>query len=147
MNQKEIAKDFFNQASLRFKTAKNVLEEGAFAYCIRQSQEAVELALKSALKLVGIDFPKWHDIGEFLVNARSKFPKEFGEKVSELAKISETLKDLREPSMYGDETQEMGPSSLFNRSDAEEIIKETNFTLQSVSLLFKAFEKNKNKVE
>jgi len=145
LNQKEIAQDFFNQATLRFTTAQKVLEKDAFAYSIRQAQEAVELALKSALMLVGIDFPKWHDIGEFLVHAREKFPEEFKKNVTTLASISEKLNALREPAMYGDETQKIGPSSLFKQSDAEEVLTDTKFTLQCVSLLFKAFENSRKK--
>ncbi|MBD3340760.1 MAG: hypothetical protein GF353_16755 [Candidatus Lokiarchaeota archaeon] len=52
-----------------------------------QSQEAVEFAPKSALKLIGIDFPQWHNIGEFLINAKSKYPNDFKANILNLSKI------------------------------------------------------------
>jgi len=41
------------EALRRIKTARLALEEGGLAYCIRQCQEAVELSLKAALRMVG----------------------------------------------------------------------------------------------
>lgn len=57
MNQKTLAKDYLKQADIRLNTAKRVINENMYAYAIRQSQEAVELALKGAMRLIGIDFP------------------------------------------------------------------------------------------
>ena len=66
MNQKDLAEDYINNAKIRIKTAENVIEESFYAFCFRLCQEATELSLKAALILVGIDFPKWHDIGALL---------------------------------------------------------------------------------
>jgi len=57
-----MARGYLEEARRRIRTAKLALEEGAYAYCIRQCQEAVKLALKSALRLYGIEAPKWHDV-------------------------------------------------------------------------------------
>lgn len=141
MNQKELAEDYLTQSKLRLSTAKTALKEGAYAYCIRQSQEAVELALKSSLRLIGIDFPKWHDVGEILIKEKGKFPEEFKANIQKLASISEKLNALREPAMYGDESIDKGPSELFNKEDAVKIIEETEFCLNNVKNLFEIFEK------
>ena len=142
MSQKELAKDYLTQSRLRLKTAKRVFkDEEAYSYCIRQSQEAVELALKSALRLTGIDFPKWHDIGDVLIKEESKFPEEFKEKIEKLALISEKLTALREPAMYGDESIDKAPSKLFKKQDAVKIIEQAEFCFNSVEELFESFEK------
>jgi len=138
-----LAEDFLNQAKLRLITAKAVFEKEAYAYCILQSQEAVELALKSALRLLGVDYPKWHDVGIVLKEIEDKFPDEFKSEIPNLVEISEKLNALREPAMYGDESQKKGPSALFTKSDAKEIIKETEFSLQKITDLFNLFEKKK----
>ena len=53
-----MARAYIEEAKRRIRTVKIALEEHAYAYCIRQSQEAVELSLKAALRLVGIELPK-----------------------------------------------------------------------------------------
>ncbi len=144
MSQKELAKNYLTQSKLRLTTAKRVIVDGAYGYCIRQSQEAVELALKSSLRLVGIDFPKWHDIGEVLIREKDKFPDIFKAKIQNLAKISEKLAALREPAMYGDESIDKAPSKIFNKKDALKIVEETEFCIDSVKNLFDIFEELTN---
>ncbi|MGB9760466.1 MAG: HEPN domain-containing protein [Thermoproteota archaeon] len=66
MNNVELARSNIRQAEERLKHAKEALESGNYPYVIRQCQEAVELALKAALRLVGIEPPKWYDVGPIL---------------------------------------------------------------------------------
>jgi len=73
LNNLEMAKSYLEEALRRIRTAKQALKDNAYAYCIRQSQEAVELALKGALRLVGIEPPKWHDVGPVLLDQISGF--------------------------------------------------------------------------
>ena len=40
----------------------SALDEGDFNIVVRRAQEVVELALKGALKMLGVDFPKVHDV-------------------------------------------------------------------------------------
>jgi HEPN domain-containing protein len=144
LSQIELAKDYLKQANLRLQTAERVLEKDAFAYSIRQSQEGVELALKAALRLVGIDFPKWHNVGPLLEKEREKFPEVFKQRISKLALISEKLSNLREDAMYGNEQKGKGPSSLFTKADSEEILDEANLCLNEVENLFEKFNKMKS---
>ncbi|MEM2914451.1 MAG: HEPN domain-containing protein, partial [Candidatus Bathyarchaeia archaeon] len=66
MNNVELAKSNLRQAEERFKHAKEALEAGNYPYVIRQCQEAVELSLKAALRVTGVEPPKWHDVGPIL---------------------------------------------------------------------------------
>ena len=54
--------------------ASEALNRGNYPYVIRQSQEAVELALKASLRLVGVEPPKWHDVGPVLKRERNTVP-------------------------------------------------------------------------
>ncbi|MGQ9782072.1 MAG: HEPN domain-containing protein [Nitrososphaeria archaeon] len=77
MNNLAMATAYFEEACRRIGTAKRALEEGAYSYCIRQSQEAVELSLKASLRLVGVEPPKWHDVGPALIELKTRFPQWF----------------------------------------------------------------------
>ncbi|MEM2746768.1 MAG: HEPN domain-containing protein, partial [Candidatus Caldarchaeum sp.] len=62
MRNVDVARSLLNQSARRLETARRELKEGSLAYSIRSSQEAVELALKAALRLLGIEYPKKHDV-------------------------------------------------------------------------------------
>ena len=66
---------------------------------MRQSQEAVELSLKAALRLIGIDYPNWHDVGSVFEKEKIQFPLWFQNKIPTLEKISAFLAAQREISM------------------------------------------------
>jgi len=57
MNNVAMARAYLRQASERLRHAREALEEGNYPYVVRQSQEAVELLLKAALRLVGVEPP------------------------------------------------------------------------------------------
>ena len=61
-----MAESYLLESEIRLKTAQLALKEGYYSYAIRQSQKCVELSLKSTLRLVGIEPPKWHDVGLIL---------------------------------------------------------------------------------
>ena len=137
MNSLELAKSNLKQAKERLKHAGEALETGNYPYVVRQCQEAVELALKAALRLVGIEPPKWHDVGPILRRERSRFPKWFQELADELASISRSLRKERELAMYGDEEAGIPPEELYVRRDAEEALKQANEVVGIVEKLMR----------
>ncbi|MEM2926647.1 MAG: HEPN domain-containing protein [Candidatus Bathyarchaeia archaeon] len=122
MNNLEMARSYLRQAEERVKHAEEALRTGNYAYIIRQSQEAVELALKGILRLVAIEPPKWHDVGPILKRHREVFPPWFRSEIDELASISRRLRREREPSMYGDEETGTPPDQLYSLIDAKEAL-------------------------
>lgn len=74
MNNIEMAKSYVRQAEERLRHAKEAFEEGNYPYVVRQCQEAVELLLKAALRIVGVEPPKWRDVGPVLRRESSRFP-------------------------------------------------------------------------
>ena len=76
MTNWEVGRKFIQEAERILKRdAVGAYEEGSWNLSIRRSQEAVELALKGLLRMLGIDYPKHHDVGElFLQQVMDKFP-------------------------------------------------------------------------
>lgn len=104
-----MARSYLKQAEERLHHSREALERGNHPYVIRQAQEAVELSLKAALRFVGIEPPKWHDVGPVIMENLGRFPKWFTERAEWLATISRRLRREREPSMYGDEETGLPP--------------------------------------
>ncbi len=118
LNNEDLAKSYVRQAGERIKHAKEALNEGNYPYTVRQCQEAVELLLKAALRYVGVEPPKLHDVGPLLRKERNKFPAWFQEKIDEFAYYSRVLRSEREPAMYGDEETGTLPEELYSNFDA-----------------------------
>lgn len=52
---------------------KGALESGDHNLAVRRAQEVVELLLKGSLKILGVDYPKVHDVGPvFVQRAKEK---------------------------------------------------------------------------
>ena len=135
MDNIQMAKAYIREAVRRIETARRALGEKAYAYCIRQSQEAVELLLKAALRLVGIEPPKWHDVGPVLVEFSSRFPEWFQSEIPQLAATSRWLRREREPSMYGDEELELPPDRLYTEPYARKALEATEHVYEVVKRL------------
>ena len=135
MNNIELAQSYIEEAKRRLKTAEMALSEDAYAYCIRQSQEAVELLLKASLRLVGIEPPKWHDVGPVLIEYSGRFPEWFRNEIPQLAAISRWLRREREPSMYGDEELGLPPNKLYTKPYAEKALESANYVYRVVTKL------------
>ncbi|MCD6114153.1 MAG: HEPN domain-containing protein [Thermoprotei archaeon] len=137
MNSLELARSNIRQARERMVHASEALNRGNYPYVIRQSQEAVELALKASLRLVGVEPPKWHDVGPVLKRERKRFPKWFSEIIDKLASISRKLRKERELAMYGDEEALIPPEELYTRDDAVEALNYAKYVLENVEKLLK----------
>jgi len=66
MNMQELARSYLQDAEMRLDVAREALNKEAYHFCVRMSQEAVELALKGALRWGNIEPPRWHDVGLIL---------------------------------------------------------------------------------
>jgi len=53
-----MARSYIRQAEERIHHAREALQRGNYLYVVRQCQETVELSLKAALRLVGVEPPK-----------------------------------------------------------------------------------------
>ena len=137
MNNLKLARSNIKQAEERIAHASEALDRGNYPYVVRLSQEAVELALKASLRLVGVEPPKWHDVGPVLKRERERFPKWFSEIIDKLASISRKLRKERELAMYGDEEALISPEELYIREDALEALNYAKYVLENVEKLLK----------
>ncbi len=120
-----LAQSYMFKAKKRLKILKVLFDEKDYSDVIREAQETVELALKAMLRQVGIDPPKWHDVGKILLENEELFPEELRTELPKLAQISKWLRKERELSFYGDidfiPTEEYGPD------DAKRAIEDAEF--------------------
>ncbi|MDI6890884.1 MAG: HEPN domain-containing protein [Thermodesulfovibrionales bacterium] len=49
------------------RDAQGALNEKDFNMAVRRAQEVVELTLKGALKVLGVDYPKVHDVAPLFI--------------------------------------------------------------------------------
>jgi HEPN domain-containing protein len=74
MKNISLAQSYLIKAQKRLKILDILLDESAYSDVIREAQEIVELALKGMLRQIGVEPPKWHDVGNMVVEYRSRFP-------------------------------------------------------------------------
>jgi HEPN domain-containing protein len=117
-----MARSYCHQAGQSVDQAVAALEKGATGLTVRRAQEAVELALKAALRSIGVEPPKWHDVGEILREHRGKFPAPFAARIDAFAERSAILRERRELSLYGSESTGQDADALFGKAEAEEAL-------------------------
>ena len=124
MNLIKIAKSYLKQAEVRLKDSEEALEEGIYPYALRLSQECVELSLKGILKIVGIEYPKKHDVSDVILATKDRFPDWFKKEIDFLANTSKKLAKKREVSMYGNEEIALSPEEAISKGEAQIAVKD-----------------------
>ncbi len=124
MRMDSLVRDYLRRAEARLVSAQYALNHGYYPDVVRYSQECVELSLKACLRLVGVEYPKVHDVGDVLRAESMRFPSWFREEIDRLAETSRDLAEKRAPSMYGVEAAGKSPEELFNKNDAEKALRD-----------------------
>jgi len=112
-----LAADHVRRAEIRLEALDVLFARESWADVVRESQEAVELALKGLLRAYGVEPPRIHDVSEVLFAEKGRFPDNLQEKLNDLASISRELRRDRELAFYG--AEDLTPSGFYSRSDAE----------------------------
>lgn len=99
MDNFERGKKLFKDANDILREVENYLRIKNWNQTVRRSQEVVELSLKAVLKIIGIEYPKEHDIGEFFVKALRRKGIKIKD-VQNIIEISDTLSEQRLPAFY-----------------------------------------------
>jgi HEPN domain-containing protein len=89
---------------------------------VRESQDVVELVLEGALRFVGVDPPKRHDVHRAFDEFISRFPVEWHQTLKELRGALDQLAAERSPAFYGDEAANIPASELFDGEDARRAV-------------------------
>ena len=135
MKNLSLAESYLNKAQKRMKILPLLLDEEDYSDVIREAQEIVELALKGMLRQIGIEPPKWHDVGPLILEYRTRFPDKVSPQVERLAEISAWLRKEREFSFYGD--IDFIPTEQYSKDDAQRAIGDAVFVVQMAELTIK----------
>lgn len=104
---------------------KTAVERQDWNLAVRRSQEIVELYLKGALQLLGIDYPKVHDVGTiFLKEAKNKGLNLPEDTFSRIREASRWLAEARGPAFYGEKD--------YKKEDAFKAYEDATFILQAI---------------
>ncbi len=118
MRNRSLAADHVRRAAARLGAIDALYAAGSWADVVRESQEAVELALKGLLRAAGVDPPRVHDVAEVLEAERSRLPPALAADVDRLAAISRALRRDHELAFYG--AEDLIPSDFYRTRDADE---------------------------
>jgi HEPN domain-containing protein len=122
-----MAQDLLARAGRCLREARAACDEGDYALCVRRAQEAIELAIKGLLRLVGIEFPREHDVSDVLVGSAGRFPEPWREVLPELARRMREITPKRGPAMYGLEAQGIPASQAFDEEDGRGALADAEF--------------------
>jgi HEPN domain-containing protein len=132
MTSDRMARSYLAQARYRLGTIEVAIRDRQHAIAVRQSQEAVELALKAALRAAGIEPPRWHDVGDVLLASASRLDPALQEAAPRPARISADLRQDRESAFYGDEAAGLTPDDLYGEADARRAHGDASFVVDLV---------------
>ncbi len=117
MHNRSLASDYLVRATNRLAALDVLFDRESWADVVRESQEVVELALKSLLRFSSIEVPRVHDVGQILHEQSDKLPEAVRAHIDELADTSRSLRRDRELAFYGSE--DLTPSEFYRKPDAE----------------------------
>jgi HEPN domain-containing protein len=117
VNLVALARDQFERAQYRARDARRALRERRLADATRYTQEGVELALKAALRVFGVEVPKRHDVAPAFDDLAAVLPRWFAKELPPVRILSFELAEERSLALYGDEKTGRPASDLFDRPD------------------------------
>jgi len=127
--QEEGEKLLHESERILWRDVQGALDEGDFNLAVRRAQEVVELALKGALKMLGVDYPRVHDVApvfsEQVQQKRGAVEIEVLERIEE---ISLWLSQARAPSFYFERD--------YGEADARQAFQDAGFVLAEVKKIF-----------
>jgi len=118
MQNRALAADRLARASARLAALDVLFDHRSWADVVRESQEAVELALKGLLRSCGIEPPRIHDVADVLMAERARMPAALAPHLDRLADVSRQLRRDRELAFYG--AEDLTPSTFYREADATE---------------------------
>ncbi len=121
MVNEELANSYLRRASIRFEILEEFLRRDDYADTIREAQELVELVQKAILIKIGVQPPKWHDVGSIIDQHLDKFPPDVRDKLMDLNREAKWLRSQREIAFYGD--MDLIPEEIYTKEDALKAIK------------------------
>jgi HEPN domain-containing protein len=125
-----LAQDYITRAHKRLKAVEALMKEEAWSDVVRESQEVVELALKSLLRASSIEVPRIHDVSPVLEQNKDRLPKTIQDQLQKMVNISRQLRRDRELAFYGSE--DLTPSTFYKKEDASAASKDAHWIVEIV---------------
>jgi HEPN domain-containing protein len=123
-----LARSYLIKAQKRLKALAVLRQEDAHSDVVREAQELVELALKGLLRAVGVEPPKFHDVGGLLVEHQAKFIPPVRNRLPRAAAISKRLRRERELAFYGD--IDFIPTEQYTSEEADRAYEDAEWVVQ-----------------
>lgn len=118
MTSDSLARDYLQRARTRRIAVEALLGAHGYADVVRESQDIVELVLEGALRFVGIDPPKRHNVHATVEQFIDRFPPDWRQAPGEMRQALDRLAADRAPAFYGDEAEGVPASEPFGEEDA-----------------------------
>ena len=128
MQNRDLAKDYIKRSEIRIFALEVLHAKESWADVVRESQEAIELALKAMLRSAGVEVPRIHDVSKIIEEEKNRLPNKLD--LKKLASISKELRRDREISFYGSE--DLTPSEFYSREDADRALGFAKYVVQEV---------------
>jgi HEPN domain-containing protein len=139
MTNVSLSQSLIKKAADRLDILELLMRKGAYSDVVREAQEIVEPALKGMLRSVGIEPPKYHDVGSLLLEHKDKFSKDIAPHLEKLADISKRLRKERELAFYGD--IDFIPTEEYKREDGKEAMENAGFVVSIARKWVKVYAK------
>ena len=134
MTSVSLGASYLEKAAARLKVLELLLRERAYSDVVCEAQEVVELAFKAALRVLGVEPPKIHDVGPLVVEYRDRLPSQVQPEADRLAAASRWLRKEREFSFYGD--VDLIPTEEYGMEDAERALGDARFVVSRARVVF-----------
>jgi HEPN domain-containing protein len=131
MRNPSLVADYVKRCQARLKAIDALYGEKAWADVVRESQEAVELALKALLRHARIEVPRIHDVGDILKVNAALMPEIVRPHLERMGRISHTLRRDRELAFYGSE--DLTPSEFYKQEDATQARDDATWVVARVA--------------
>lgn len=128
MTNTDLAKSYIWKAETRIDALEALMKRGNYSDVVREAQETVELALKGMLRAVGVEPPKYHDVGGLLLEHRDRFTEDVSGGLTRAAEISKRLRKERELAFYGD--VDFIPTEEYTADDARKALSEAKWIVE-----------------
>jgi HEPN domain-containing protein len=125
MTNDTLAQSYLRKSKSRLKLLPILLKDKNYSDVIREAQEIVELSIKGMLRQIGIEPPKWHDVGKLLAEKKELLPSEIENQLDRIASISRYLRKERELAFYGE--TDFIPTEEYDPKTAKQAIRDAKF--------------------
>ena len=134
MTSVSLGASYLEKAAMRLKVLDMLHGEHASSDVVREAQEVVELALKGALRVLGVEPPKIHDVGPLILEYRDRLPSQVWHDADRIAEASRWLRKEREFSFYGE--VDLIPTEQYGIEDAERALADDRFVVGRARVVF-----------